>query len=456
MESLFYTIILVLSLIIIFFIITLLTKKKYDSKLVEYEAKARQLDENAGKIVKLESDIRELYPYKLLSEERRAELQALKIDLERIQKELTDSTAENRSLETLLDQQKITLDTSYRKMEAEFQNLAQKMLEESTKKLGEKSTESLKSVLDPLVRDLGEFKKRVDSTHEEDTKQRAGLQTQVRLLMELNQKISKEAENLTKALKGESKTQGSWGEMILERVLESSGLRKGEEYETQVSFTVDEGKRLQPDVIVHLPEKRDVIIDSKVSLVDYDAFMSADTEDERKESASSLAQSIRRHLSGLSSKAYQKIEGIDSIDIVVMFIAIEGALSVASMSDRMLVEDALRQNVMLASPTSLLAVLKGIEYGWRSERQSRNVQNIFKLAGDLYDKFALYAQDMEELGSKLDQAGRSYASAKNKLISGKGNITVRVEKMRELGAKNSKAIPQSWENSDTTLIEDQS
>jgi DNA recombination protein RmuC len=239
--------------------------------------------------------------------------------------------------------------------------------------------------------------------------------------------------------------------MVLEKVLEASGLRKGEEYELQTSFKGADGNTLRPDVVVRLPEKRDVIVDAKVSLVAYEAFVRAESDEDRRTAASDLALSIQAHIKGLSAKAYQNLEGIYSIDIVVMFIANEGALSVAAMSDNGLLEAAVRHNVMLASPTTLLAVLKGIEYGWRSERQNRNVQLIFKAAGDLYDKFTAFASDMEDLGSRLDQAHRSYEVAKGKLSTGRGNITGRVEKLRELGAKNTKALPAAWEGGSDQL-----
>ena len=439
-------------LIVIAVIATLLAaRRRYEARLAERDGRLKLLEASAGRAAELEAQVGELGSAKAVSEERRRDLDAERQKTEALQRELTQAVARGSALQAQLEQQKIALDETYKKMEREFQVLGQRMLDESSQKLSDRSKESLKVVLDPLSRDLGEFKKRIDSTHDEETKQRASLQEQVRMLADLNQRISKDAENLTKALKGESKTQGTWGEMVLEKVLESSGLRKGEEYELQRSFTVDEGKRLQPDVIVHLPERRDVVVDAKVSLLDYDAFVSAEGDEERKAAADRLAASIRRHFGGLSAKAYQNLSGIDSIDIVVMFVANEGALSVADMSDHALLEDALRQNVMLATPTSLLAVLKGIEYGWRSERQNRNVQAIYKLAGDLYDKFAAFASDLEDIGSRLAQATGAYEGARNKLVAGRGNILGRVEKLRELGAKSSKALPPGWEGESELL-----
>jgi DNA recombination protein RmuC len=454
MNQILFVLVTVLLLIIAIIITTLVTRKKYQRRLLELETKSKQIDEeNAGTIAQLQTELKDLVQFKALADERREALENARKDLADLQEKFTSSVAECSGLKTQLEQQKSVLDETYKKMETEFQVLAQRMLDDSSQRLGDRSKESLKMILDPLAHDIDEFKKRIDATHDEETKQRASLQEQVRMLADLNQKISKEAENLTKALKGETKTQGTWGEMILEKVLESSGLRKDEEYAVQASFPTEGGKRLQPDVIVHLPGKRDIVVDAKVSLVDYDAFIAADNDGDRLAAASRLAASIRKHFSGLSAKEYQKIQGIDSIDIVVMFVAIEGALSVASMSDRNLMEDALQQNVMLATPTSLLAVLKGIEYGWRSERQSRNVQDIFKLAGDLYDKFVAFATDMDEIGARLGQATKSYDAAKNKLVSGRGNITGKVEKLRDLGVKNAKALPSGWDLGNELLLE---
>ena len=440
-----YIVFILLFVALAVLVAVLATRQRYQARLLESGARAKLLEDASSRAQRLEAEVRDLLGSKTLAQERTAALDQARGDLSRIQGELTAAVAENRGLRTQLEQQQVILEQTFAKMQADFQILGQKMLEESSQKLSERSKETLKTVLDPLTHDLGEFKKRIDATHDEETKQRTSLQEQVRMLADLNQKISKDAENLTKALKGESKTQGTWGEMVLEKVLEASGLRRDEEYELQVSLTGADGKRLQPDVVVHLPEKRDVVVDSKVSLVAYEEFARAEGEEERTAAAARLVASIRSHMKGLSAKAYQNLEEIDSIDYVIMFVANEGALSVAMMADRDLLEDAVRQNVMLASPTNLLATLKGIEYGWRSERQNRNVQTIFKAAGDLYDKFVGFAVDMDELGSRIEQARQSYDSARGKLITGRGNLTGRVEKLRELGAKSTKALPAGWD-----------
>ncbi|HSV56337.1 MAG TPA: DNA recombination protein RmuC, partial [Magnetospirillaceae bacterium] len=443
--------VLITALVVVLAIVLtfMISRQVFQARLLVTGAKLGRLEDASEKAGRLESEVRELLAFRTLAQERSAALEAAKAEVARVQAELTRAIAENSSLRTQLEKEREALEKTFARMEADFQNLARKVFDESSLKFTERSKESMKAVLDPLGHDLGEFKKRLDATYVEETKQRSTLQEQVRMLADLNQKISKDAENLTKALKGESKTQGTWGEMVLEKVLESSGLRKDEEYVLQKSLTGADGKRLQPDVVVHLPEKRDVIIDSKVSLVAYEAFCSSETDEDRVLAAESLASSIRTHIKGLSAKAYQNIKEIDSIDIAVMFIANEGALSIAAMRDRALLEDAVRQNVMLATPTSLLAVLKGIEYGWRSERQSRNVQQIFKAAGDLYDKFTAFALDMQELGKRLDQANQSYDSAKGKLVGGRGNLTGQAERLRELGAKNSKSLPAGWEGADS-------
>jgi DNA recombination protein RmuC len=451
MDLVLYGIITFLLVILAIIITMVVYRRIYQTRLLESSGKIKLLEDTSKKALQLEAEVRELLPFKTIAEEREKSLELARSDISHIQAELTAAVAESSGYKTQLEQQQSILEGTFKRMESDFQVLGQRMLDESSQKLNDRSKESLKTVLDPLAHDLGEFKKRIDATHDEETKQRTSLQEQVRMLADLNQKISKDAENLTRALKGDSKTQGTWGEMILEKVLEVSGLRKNEEYELQKSFTATDGKRLQPDVVIHLPEKRDVVVDAKVSLVAYDTFIRSGTDAERIAASMELASSIRTHIKGLSAKAYQNIDGIDSIDIVVMFIANEGALSIAVLSDRTLLEDAVRQNIMLATPTSLIAVLKGIEYGWRSERQNRNVQIIFKAAGDLYDKFTAFASDMEELGSRLEQAHRSYDSAKGKLISGRGNLTGRVEKLRELGAKNSKTLPSGWAGDPSTL-----
>ena len=445
-------------LIVIAVILTyILTKRKFQKDNTDSILKLKLLEDKSKSIDQLSLEVKDMAGHKALAEERLIQITNLQNALSLKSDDYIRVLSENKEIKSQLENQKTVLEQTYEKMQKDFQVLTQTIVDESTKKLSERNTEDMKLMLNPLSERLGEFRVRLDATHDEQTKQRTTLETQIRTLSELNQRISVDAENLTKALKGDSKAQGTWGEMLLQKVLEASGLRVGEEYDVQVSLNSDDGKRLQPDAIVHLPGKRDVIIDSKVSLVSYEQFCSADSDIQKTESAKALALSIRTHIKGLSGKTYHKLEGVNSIDYVLMFIPMEGAFSLAMSIDRDLVEHAMAQNIILVSPTTLLATLRTIEYSWRSERQNQNVQQIFKLAGDLYDKFAAFAKDLSDLGGQINKSHETYEKAVNKLSSGKGNLTRRAEQLRELGAKNTKALPSNWsgeEGADIPLIED--
>ena len=262
------------------------------------------------------------------------------------------------------------------------------------------------------------------------------------MLQQLNQQLSKEASNLTKALKGENKTQGNWGEFILESVLEKSGLVKGSEYKVQEVYFNDEGNKLQPDVIISLPENKSLVIDSKVSLNAYERFSSAETDEERFQAAKEHLGSLRAHLKGLSGKSYQNIHQIQSLDFVLLFIPIEPAFALAVQSDAALFNEAFEKNIVIVSPTTLLATLRTVASIWRNEKQSANAMDIAKKAGDLYDKFVGFMADLVEVGKKIDQTKAGYSDAMNKLIDGRGNIINRFEELKTLGAKAAKSIPQ--------------
>ncbi|MFZ4797773.1 MAG: DNA recombination protein RmuC, partial [Bacteroidia bacterium] len=285
--------------------------------------------------------------------------------------------------------------------------------------------------------------KKVNDVYISEGKERASLKNQLEMLQQLNQQMSKEANNLTKALKGENKTQGNWGEFILESVLEKSGLVKGSEYKIQESFTNEEGKRLQPDVIINLPESKTLIIDSKVSLNAYERFSSAESDEERLQAAKEHILSLRTHLKGLSGKSYQNMHQIQSLDFVLLFIPIEPAFALAVQSDAGLFNDAFEKNIVIVSPTTLLATLRTVASIWRNEKQSANAIDIAKKAGDLYDKFEGFIKDLIEVGKKIDQTKSNYSDAMNKLVDGKGNIINRFEELRKLGAKADKQLPQS-------------
>ena len=290
------------------------------------------------------------------------------------------------------------LENAKEKMNAEFKNIANEIFENKQKVFSERSREQLDGLLKPLSERIKDFEKKVEETYDKESKERFSLVKEVRNLQRLNARISEDAINLTNALKGQSKTQGTWGEIILERVLEKSGLEKGREYEIQVSLKNEDGRRLQPDVIVHLPEGKDVIIDSKVSLTAYERYCSVDDEAEKNRELNLHIQSLRSHIKGLGDKDYQKLESVNSWGFLFLFSPIEAAFSLAVQHEGDLVGDAFDKNIVLVAPSTLLATLRTIQNIWRYEQQNRNAQKIANTAGRLYDKFVNFVQDVEEIG----------------------------------------------------------
>ena len=325
----------------------------------------------------------------------------------------------------------------------QFKTLATEILEEKSKRFAEQNQQNLGTLLDPLRTQLNEFKGKVEEVYVQEGKERFALSEQVKQLMELNKTLSNDANNLTKALKGSAKTQGNWGELILERVLEASGLRKGHEYQVQDSQLDEEGRRLQPDVVIHLPEERRLVVDAKVSLVAYDRFMAAAGDDERTASARAHLDSVRQHIRGLSAKRYQDLYGLKSLDLVVMFVPIEPAFMLAVTHDDALFMDAWQRNVLLVSPSTLLFVVRTIAHLWRQEAQSRNAQDIAKRGAELFDKLSAFVADLQKVGSKLKDAQSAYDEAEKKLSTGRGNVIRQAELLKGLGVKASKALPDA-------------
>ncbi|MET0383787.1 MAG: DNA recombination protein RmuC [Burkholderiaceae bacterium] len=323
----------------------------------------------------------------------------------------------------------------------QFKSLANDILEEKSKRFAEQNQRHLGALLDPLRIQLNDFKGKVEEVYVQEGKDRSALAEQVRQLMELNQTLSRDANNLTLALKGSAKTQGNWGELILERVLEASGLRKGHEYHVQDSRIDDEGKRLQPDVVLHLPEERRLVVDAKVSLVAYDRFAGAATDDERAAALRLHLDSVRRHLRGLSEKRYQDLYGLKSLDMVVMFVPIEPAFMLAVTNDDKLFMEAWRSDVLLVSPSTLLFVVRTIANLWRQEAQGRNAQEIARRGADLYDKLAAFVADLQKVGAKLKDAQSAYDEAEKKLATGRGNVIRQAVMLKDLGLKTAKALP---------------
>lgn len=343
------------------------------------------------------------------------------------------------------------LEESRGSMKHEFAQLAHNILEEKGQKFAEQNHSNLSHLINPLKDQIKVFEQKIQDTYEKETRERHTLSHEIKSLKELNQQISQDALNLTNALKGDRKAQGTWGEVILERVLTLSGLEKGREYETQTSLKNDNNKSYQPDVIVHLPDNKDIIIDSKVSLVAYERYQSAE-DNEKAIHLNAHLQSLRTHIRQLSDKEYQKLKGVQTLDFVLMFIPIEPALTLAMQTDDSLFTDALSRNIVLVSPSTLLATLRTIQNIWRFEYQNQNALKIAQKAGDLYDKFVSFTEDMLDLGKRLDTTHKSYEMAMNKLKDGKGNILKRTEELRIMGAQTSKKLNENLLKDESCIL----
>ena len=341
-------------------------------------------------------------------------------------------------------QEKIELMKAAREqMSAEFTNLANRIFEEKTERLMQTNKASLETTLNPLKTQLGDFRKKVEDIYDKETRDRVSLRVELEQLKNLNTQLSEDAINLTRALKGDKKIQGNWGEVILERVLEQSGLRKGSEYETQVNLKSEDGSRRLPDVIIRLPDNKDVVVDSKVSLVDYEQFVNAESDPEKEAALSRHVSAIGNHISGLSVKAYEKLEGIRSLDFVLMFIPIESAFSAAYDANPEMFMRASDKQLIIVSPTTLLVTLRTIQTIWRYEYQNRNAEKIAAQAGGIFDQFALVIESLDEVGRNIDKAKDSFEQTHKRFSTGRGNLVRRVKQLEELGARNKKALPSS-------------
>ncbi len=356
-------------------------------------------------------------------------------------KQLAELNADYRNLKERLGEQKEEMENLQERFKEEFENLANKILEEKSKKFTEQNKEKLDQLLKPLSEKMEAFKKKVEETHKDEVEARGSLKQELKNLMELNKKMSEEAKNLTKALKGESKTQGSWGEVILQRILEKSGLTKGREYEIQESHTTEEGRRLQPDVVVHLPDDKHLVIDSKVTLTAYERYVSTEDDSERETALKQHVTSIRGHVKSLSKKNYQNLYGGKSPDFVLMFVPIESAFGLALQQDTDLYYEAFEKNIVIVSPSTLLATLATIDSVWKQEYQNKHAMEIAERGGALYDKFVLFVESMQDIGQRIRQTRESYDQAMTRLSAGQGNVIRQVEMLRELGAKANKQLP---------------
>jgi DNA recombination protein RmuC len=360
-----------------------------------------------------------------------------------LNRELSAITADFKNIQKKLEEQKAELEAIQEKFTSGFKNLANEILEEKSKKFTEQNKTNLDQLLKPLGEKIRDFEKKVEETYDKESKQRFSLEKEIKNLAELNQRISQDAQNLTVALKSDSKKQGNWGELVLEKVLEGSGLVKGQEYIREFSTKTAEGDVYRPDVIINLPEKKHIIIDAKVSLVAYNDFVNSDNQDDREKFLKLHLASIKNHIKFLGEKNYQKLDAFDTPDYVLLFIPIESSFSVALQADYELFSFAWERNVVIVSPTTLLATLRTVASIWKHEKQEMNVKEIARQSGELYDKFVGFLEDLIDIGNKLNATQKSYDASMNKLSTGKGNLIRRTEKLKELGLKPSKEIPKS-------------
>lgn len=347
----------------------------------------------------------------------------------------------NDNLNRLNAEQKEETSKLREKFTKEFENLAHNILEQNSSKFTEQNQKNIKQILSPLQEKIQQFEKKVEDTQKENITIHSALKEQLLSLQNQNLKITQEAKNLTKALKGDSKMQGNWGELVLERVLEKSGLEKDREYTVQQSFQREDGSRVLPDVIINLPDGKRMVVDSKVSLTDYERYVNADEEEKARHLQDHIS-SLRRHIAQLSAKKYEDLYAMESPDFVLLFIPIEPAFAVAINQDNTLYNKAFEQNIVIVTPSTLLATLRTIDSMWNNEKQQRNAIEIARQAGALYDKFEGFVTDLEKVGKKMDEAKTEYHGAMNKLTHGQGNIITRIEKLKIMGAKAKKSIPE--------------
>ncbi len=411
---------------------------------------AQSQQTNLQESIKTQSDLASAQQLLISKEE---ELLRIRKDADSIREQFMQSSAQavqwkssHDSLKERMDEQKQEVEQLRERFNLEFRNIANELLEDKSKRFTETNKENIDLILKPLKEKIAEFEKTVDTTHKASLQDFSALREQIGSLKELNQQMSKDAINLTKALKGETKTQGNWGEFILESVLEKSGLTKGREYVVQESHNDEEGRRFQPDVIIRLPEGKSIVIDSKVSLVGYEKMVSAEEETQRHIAEKEHLASLRAHIKGLSEKNYQQLHSLKSLDFVLLFVPIEPAFAAAVQLDPALFNEAFDKNIVVVSPTTLLATLRTIASIWRQEYQNQNAQEIADQGGKLYDKFVAFSEDLIKLGNQMDTAKKTYEESMKKLTDGSGNLITRVEKLKKLGARSSKGLPSALLN----------
>ena len=372
--------------------------------------------------------------FQFVQRKNKRELELQKTLTQETQNDLVRLETENR----LLKEKSAETEDMQKSLSEKFENLANKIFDEKDRK----NTDKIKLVLEPIEKDINQFRKKIEELHTGTSDRMTTLTAKIEELQKLNQVITEETSNLTRALKGDVKKQGNWGELILERLLEMSGLRKGMEYETQASFTEEEGRK-QPDMIINLPENKHLIIDSKVSFIDYEKFIKAEDATEIHQHRKALIASMKRHIDGLNEKHYQNLKDINSPDYVFMFIPIEGAFATVMEEDMSLYQYAIKKSVIMIGPSSLLASLKTVSYIWQQENQTKNAMDIANESGKMLDKFISFYEDFEKVGKQMQTAQKTYEDAENKLKTGRGNLIDKANKIKDMGARPSKQLPSS-------------
>ena len=402
----------------------------------------------------------ELEGMQRLLEEKQARLLNREQAAETLQERLSNEQQESAELKERLQQlsqqseEKIALlNNAKEQLTNEFKVLANQLFEEKQQQFSQASKISLEALLKPMSSSLEQFRQRIESTHKEDIEGRASLKEQLKQLQSLNSQMSQETQSLTQALKGESKTQGNWGEMILERLLERSGLRDGEEFIREKSFTTDDGKRLRPDVILNLPDNKHIIIDSKVSLTDYERALNADNSSDQQRFIKAHLSSLKMHIDTLAKKRYENLQQVNAPDFVLMFMPIEAAYLMAIETDSRVFEDAFDKRVAVVTPTTLFTTLKTIEQLWRYERQSENTVKLIQRAADVHDKFVGFISNFEKVGQQLSTAQKTYEDAHKQLSSGRGNLVRQAQMLKELAGKTKKELPEHFQQTDEVSSE---
>lgn len=422
----------------------------FDEKIIALEKEKLVLD---TQLINAEKQIERLSGQsKETIDQLKAELDSERQKVSAAEARIAASIEKFRAQEENYNNLKGELENINKKYTTEFENIANKILDEKSQKFTDQNKTNLDAILNPLKEKIKDFESKVEKAYKTESEERITLKTEIKYLIDLNKQVSEEANNLAKALKGENKTQGNWGELILEKVLERSGLIKGEEYQLQYSTSNEEGKRIQPDAVINLPDNKHIIVDAKVSLVAYEAYVNANDESDKDKFIKEHLISVRNHVKQLSEKNYQSSPDFDTPDFVLLFIPIESSFSLAVQADQEMFNYAWDRKIVIVSPSTLLATLRTIASIWKMERQSKNAEEIARQGAALYDKFVGFIEDMDKIGKAINATQSSYDSAVKKLHTGAGNLVRRVEGLDKLGVKPTKQIPAKFLD-DETFVE---